>query len=899
MNILTRESTPAEIEKLAGGKGRHLFMLTDAGLDVPPWAILGIDVFQRIRSRHGLDPRIDALLDGLTPEAANERAGEIEQLILGLELDETTLGLVAQALDHIGEGAVAVRSSGGEEDSRRLSYAGQFASYLNVSGTVDEVADHLKRCWASAYSSRSLHYRLQHRMPARDVEIAVIVQRLVPADVSGVVFTVNPAGRPDEMVIASVYGLGEGLVSGAVDADTVVVDRADGAIRSEVVGEKHERYEPAPAKGCLARPVDRPDRERLSLSKQQIALLVDLGRSVEALSGTPQDLEWAFADGRPWLLQARPITTTADAQAAPIPQSAAAAAAQDGELRIWDNSNIIESFGGATAPLTFSFAAHVYQRVFTEQLRALGVPERYRDESAEWLRNLLGYFDGRVYYNLLNWYRLVGVPPLYRLNRRVFELAIGAEPIPADLADTIRPFRTRTRGEALRLRARITWRFLLYFFTIQRTVRRFLRHFYDAYEEFETIDYDRLPGERVYERFTALERQLISRWGPMGVLETVVNWSFGFLMILTRRWLPAAPEWFYWKVASPSGAFESAEPARVMFRLAAQVEAEPALRELILSTPAERLRDALDASGFHEFGRQVDDYIDRFGYRSLNELKLEDPDLREEPAMFFPLLTNALATGGGAHAADETNGVDVERIIAEGLGPFRRACYAIVRRKARKAFVARERVRFCRTRAFGITRRMFRAMGRDLAASGALDDERDIFYLTLDELRGACEGRTPRSALRPIVGVRRKLAADHADSAPPSRFVTHGPLYAASPCADEDQGDRLDRPAVSGEVLTGVPAGPGTAEGQARVITAPDDVGGGILVTYRTDPGWVAVLPSASALLIERGSPLTHVAIVARELGVPTVVQVKDLTRRVSTGMRLHVDGGTGRVIVH
>src|SRR5262249_35090428 len=217
-------------------------------------------------------------------------------------------------------------------------------------------------------------------------EMAVVIQRIVPADTSGVLFTANfLAGRRDEMLISAVYGLGEGLVSGAVDADTITLDRATATVTAAVVGEKRELVTVAPGAGCHTVGVDPARREELALAPDQIERLRATGERIEALYGAPQDVEWAYAGGRLYVLQSRPITT--------MPGDGT------GEVRIWDNSNIIESYGEVTAPLTFGFARYMYGRVYREYCSLLGVPRSQLELMDEDFSSMLGYFDGRVYYN--------------------------------------------------------------------------------------------------------------------------------------------------------------------------------------------------------------------------------------------------------------------------------------------------------------------------------------------------------------------------------------------------------------------------------------------------------------------------------------------------------------------
>ncbi|MFB9904329.1 phosphoenolpyruvate synthase [Allokutzneria oryzae] len=872
MHVLTSETYSGEKGRLAGAKARNLHELTRGGVDVPAWSVLGLDVFAAFLRGGGLDRELTALLSETALDNAGEQARLIAELIEGADLPGEVGELIERALGDVGAERVAVRSSGAEEDGAEFSFAGQFSSYLNVIGP-DDAKERVKGCWASAFSERSLHYRLRNGLPLRADGVAVIIQAMVPAERSGVLFTANPVtGSRGQYVISSAYGLGEGLVSGAVDADTVLVDAANGAVVETVIGDKQERYHSsADASGYVVSAVDPADREALSLSQEDITRLHAVGRRIAELFGGPQDIEWAISAGRLWILQSRPITSPL----AEVPT---------GERRIWDNSNIIESFSGIVSPLTYSFASSVYGKVYRHYAIALGVPSAELRQMDEWLPTMLGHFHGRVYYNLLHWYRMVRLAPGYRLNRKVLEVSLGVEEsLDDELAETLHPYTPRAL-----VRARTTFGFTKRFLGMHRSVDGFLRYFYDAYQVFDNVDYDALPGEEVYRRFRALERDLIEKWGPMMALDASILLSFGTLYLLTKRWLPDAPEWFNWAVANPGSTVESAEPVRALAALAASVRADPELREIVENTAPEETGKALADAGHTEFLAAIEDYVSRYGYRSLDELKLEVPDLREEPATLYVMLREALPEVSTAQPEQAQSYLD------KNLRGPRRWVYEIVRRKTSTCLADRERLRFARTRAFGSAKRMLRAMGRDLARNGMLDDWRDVFFLRLEELRGTYEGTIAHAELKHLVSLRRKQQDEDAKLVAPSRFTTFG-----TPGNLEQAGWSSRHTGPSGKKeFRGTPSSPGVVEGRAVVTDAPRDVDGGILLTYRTDPGWVATLPTASALVIERGSPLTHVAIVARELGIPTVVQVKNITREIETGMRIRLDGGAGTITV-
>lgn len=893
MHALTSTGPLPEIAALAGGKGRNLRELTEHGFAVPRWAVVGTDAFDAFLRTHDLHGRLADLLGATTTDTAAETSRRAGALVESAEVPPDVLAVIEAAYAHAGGGPVAVRSSGAEEDGDGLSFAGQFSSHLNVTG-VDAVADAVRRCWASAFSERALHYRLRHGIPLRVTGMAVVVQALVKASASGVLFTANPvSGRRGECLISSVYGLGEGLVSGAVDADTVVVDARTGAVRQTVVGGKHERFDAGAAPGCVTSRVDDADRSRPSVSEEQIEELRTTGARIAQAFGRDQDVEWAFDEDRLWILQSRPVTTPlTDPQPEPDPGGA-----PFGELRIWDNSNIIESFSGICSPLTFTTAADVYGRVYRSYARSLHVPEAQLRQMDDWLPVMLGYFHGRVYYNLLHWYRMVRLVPGYRLNRRVLEASLGVEePLDDETADSLHPF---TFGSAVRgklARAASAAEFVRRFARIDALTEAFMRAFYAAYESYENVDYDALPGDEVYRRFKRMEHDLIEIWGPMMVLDAILLTSIGALHLVTRRWLPDAPDWFTLAAAGPGEDVESAEPARALAAIAATVRADEELTRIVTGTPPQRAYDELRRAGCTGLLAAVDDYLVRYGYRSMDELKLEVPDLREDPSSLFTMVRAALAEPPSSRRADADAYLD-----AHLRGP-RRVLYERVRGRTGRALAHRERLRFCRTRAFGMAKRMLRAMGRDLARIGAIEEFADVFQLRLEELRGCYEGTIAHTELKPLIELRKRQRAADELLAAPSRFTTRGSVYWQGALArggwNEAGGPDSGSLAAAGTELRGTPSCPGVVEGRAVVVDDPADAAGGILLAYRTDPGWVAALPSASALLVERGSPLTHVAIVARELGIPTVVQIKDLTRRVPTGATLRVDGGTGVVTV-
>jgi pyruvate,water dikinase len=571
-----------------------------------------------------------------------------------------------------------------------------------------------------------------------------------------------------------------------------------------------------------------------------------------------------------------------------------------GQLRIWDNSNIIESYAGVTSPLTFTTARTLYADVYRVYARSLNVKPAQLQQMESWLPVMLGQFNGHVYYNLLHWYRMVGIAPGYALNRRVLEVALGVgEPLDPATARTLRPFTFANPVIGWWHRARTTATYVQRFRRIDALVEDFDAAFHDFIARNGLTDVSGLDGPQAQRMFRRIHDEVADIWGPMMVLDAILLTSVGLLASMTKAFLPRAPEWFGFAVVNPGSDVVSIEPARALADIAAFAHRHPDLWAFIESAdPAtaylQLIEHADDDSGpWRELHRKVTDYIDRFGYRCLDELKLEAPDLRQDPSGIFHMLRMA--------SPDETErpGDAAQAYLDEHLKGPRRMLFDALRTKIQRAATHRERLRFARTQGFGILKSLIAVMARDLVRHDIIENRADVFLLRREELFGLYDGTATPATAREAINRRRTAQQGYRKLKAPARFSTTGSAYTAVELVTagwRDAGDVVQ--AAVGTVLTGTPSSPGVVTGRAVVVEKPEDFSSGILVAYRTDPGWVAALPFASALLIERASPLTHVAIIARELGVPTVVQIDGLTDAVRTGMTVTVDGSTGSIIV-
>ncbi len=407
---------------------------------------------------------------------------------------------------------------------------------------------------------------------------------------------------------------------------------------------------------------------------------------------------------------------------------------------------------------------------------------------------------------------------------------------------------------------------------------------------------------------------MLKRWKAPIINDYLCMLFFGLLKKLTGEWVADAKtaESLQNDLLCGEGGLDSTEPTKCLMRLAENLDkGDKATRDWLLSTPAEKIWDEIRAEKKHlPFAVGFHDFLDRFGFRSINELKLEEPDLHDDPTFVINSIVSYVRSGsykiGDMEAREREIRATAEGKVKAKLGGLRLMLYWWVLKQARRAVKNRENLRFARTKIFGVSRHLFRAMGRKLTALGVLGNEHDIFYLTVEEIVAYIEGRGLSGNLSPMVEARKVEYAVYRDTAPPpDRFISLG----AAGVSNEHmnvlaEGDLLRSLSESDDpnILKGTPCSPGVIEGIVRVVHNVKDaegINGEILVTARTDPGWVPLYPSCSGLLIERGSLLSHSAVVARELGLPTIVGVNGgLMTKLKTGQRVRVDAGKGEIYI-
>ncbi|MDH3216802.1 MAG: PEP-utilizing enzyme [Candidatus Krumholzibacteria bacterium] len=879
MSFFVRFDTVTPADPL-GGKARALADLGAAGFPVPPWFVVTPETFEASVTPHQREAvasarrhqDVSAVLDAVSLAAAVESD-------LARELREIT-----------GDGQlVAVRSSAVDEDSVQHSFAGQLQSFLFVS--AQDVASRIVDVWRSGFSERVFAYRREHDLPALPTVPAVLIQQMVDADVSGVAFSTDPVtGNRGVAVVGSLYGLGTALVSGEGDADTHYVGRDDRIVDRKIARKTlMHRSSPGSAEGVAAVAVGEDRAGEAALRDDQVIAISALARRAEKFFGRPQDIEWAIAAGRLYLLQSRPITSLADV------------ADPDGALNIWDNSNIAESYGGITTPLTFSFARNAYEGVYRQLAKIFRVPDKRIEQNSAAFANMLGLIRGRVYYNLLNWYRLLTLLPGYQMNRAFLEQMIGVEEGPPKgvLGET-KPAAWHARvADGCRLLGTV-FGMVVNFFLLNRKVERFYRRVEDVLTT-RGRDLPSLRPDQLVVEYQLLESRLITHWDAPLINDFFAMIFYGWLRRLCATWCGDATRTLQNDLLCGGGGMVSTEPARRIEAMAAMARAHPDVVDALCSGDTDDILVVL--SRHDELRTLYESYLRKFGERCADELKLESSTLHEDPLMLLRSIgylaqqPSDASTGDGATSRDTNVRARAEKRVRDQLGAnvWRRMIFAWVLDNARRRVIGRENLRLERTRVFGRVRRIFVELGRRLHALDLIDDARDIFYLRLEEAIGFVEGTSATTNLKKLAALRKQEFEEYSRmEAPADRFETRGIVYQGNTFQSLTDDGQTD-----GDTRSGIGCCPGRVSGSVRVVLDPRGARlrqGDILVAERTDPSWIMLFPFAAGLLVERGNLLSHSAIVAREMGIPAVVSIAGVTRWLRDGDRVELDGTTGLV---
>jgi rifampicin phosphotransferase len=876
--VVDLSAIDASMINAVGGKALNLGIMSSGELPVPGGFCVTTDAY-RLVVQGRLDDLMDKLAGAADPAGVTAAAEEARRRVLALEPPAQLRTAIADLYHALGEDKpVAVRSSATAEDLAYASFAGQQDTYLNVVGSA-ALLDAVRRCWASLWTDRAVSYRNANGIDHHSVALAVVVQRMIDATAAGVMFTANPVtGSRNETVIDANPGLGEAVVSGAVNPDHFVVNSVDHAIVTRRLGDKRLVITGLPGGGTVHQELADRSSEAC-LDDQQLRQLVDLGQRVQQLYGSPQDTEWALDSvGKFWLTQARPITTLY-----PLPRT------HRPGLRVLMCFSLAQ---GLTRPITPTGIA-AFRLIGTSVATALKMPP------AEPLAGppAMHAIGQRLFLDLTSVLR-------NRIGRRAVIAIFGV--MEARASAVLKKLAERPEFSLIDSRDHTVLRHIVGALIRNKVPVRMARGLANpewAYRGIATTERRlrralTLPANATAsQRLDLVERQL----GQVFVFlmpRTAPYAAGGYLMLAASRRLLRG-------VAQPGELQEvlrglphniTTEMDLQLWELTEEIRNDEESRRVftdvavpdLLQRYRERALPAVAQRGLQAFLR-------RFGHRAVAEIDLGMPRWSDDPSHILGVISNYLRLNESdpdpvsqfkaGEAKAESMITSLTSRAAE-RSRLRAKLVGWTLRRVRQLAGLREEHKFPLAMAFAVMREHLKAVGRELAAVNVLAQVDDVFFLDLGDARRGLAGED----LRALVAKRQEeyqqeLKRRHI----PRLILSDG----TEPEAVAVEAARADG------ALAGSPASTGTVTARARVVLDP--VGahlepGEILVAPSTDPGWTPLFLTAGGLVMEMGGSNSHGAVVAREYGIPAVVGVPEATHKIETGQLITVDGAAGLV---
>lgn len=879
------DTTDSSAEVL-GGKGRSLSRLAGAGFDVPDGFVITTFAYRDFVESSDLNSRI---LDLARPRVVEgivsfeKAANRIRELFDEHDVGSGIRSEISAAYGALGDRlAVAVRSSATAEDSPDASFAGQHETHLNVRG-ADAVVAAVKDCWASLWTAQAMRYRHERSMEHEDVAMGVVVQIMVPSEVSGIVFTANPAtGERSEMIVNCSFGLGEAVVGGEVTPDTHVVDRDSLAAKETVTGSKERMIVADGDQGTRAESVAAEQRGEPCLSNAALTDLAALVLAVEdVFDGEPQDIEWALCSDKLWLLQSRPITnlppdppkdvTWPEIPGAQLLKRQVAENMPDPLSPLFEDLYLRAIFDSQTWPEGWEWKGRLtrnwMKNFVVTTVNGYAYQPLYKERHGDWEEHMQ---KTREEQKKLPWHvnlrRAIKMP-----SWMIGDMKGGPLHVLYLLMTAFRTFR--------KFPAIVTWG------------KRQLPDYLAAVEAWQQRDPARATNTELLRGMRSLTMAEANYWQALRSVIGTAKITDGALQRFLEENAP--DEGFI------SGSFLSGFSSRTldaefaMRAIAEDIRAESSLYELALLTPAPRLLDAIKG---HPRGAPVGAAIDRYLHdygRQVFNLDFVEPSLAEAPLPFAKRLQALVRDAGHDLTVRQRQVAKTRRSkFLEALKFFkggRRLEFLRLYWTSRVNYPSREEALFYMGRAWSVFRPWALELGRRLVEAGTLARPDDVFYVTSADLQAAIDNGA-RPDLTDKADRERDVRALRFRMAPPSAIP---PLQ-----KDDDPYGSLRNNEGEQRVLRGFAVSPGTVTGVASVIMTPDEFDqmrpNSILVCPLTTPAWTQLFPHAIGLVTDIGSILAHGSIVAREYGIPAVLGVGDATQRIKSGQTITIDGDRG-----
>lgn len=823
---------------LAGGKGANLGELSQAGFDVPSGFVITTTAYDLLLQKNNLQTRLAdilASLDLASPDSAKNASQQIHDVLQQASIPEQIVDEVLKAYRELDDGAVAVRSSATAEDLPEAAFAGQQETFLNVVGE-GELMNAARACWTSLWSERAILYRARQNVDQNAVKLAVVVQKMVAADVAGVMFTANPVnGEREELVIDANPGLGEAVVSGMVTPDHFIVSKRSRRIKEQQLGKREVIVRAKLGGGTEHIASTQEITNTAALPLQAIRKLSQLGIAIERHYGVPQDIEWAWLQdetklGKFLILQARPMT------ALPEPLKVS------GPMRLIVPM-LAEMWPTRPYPLDMTtFTGAVERAIGNLLVTMMGKSAPSPDESFIEEDGVIVQFKPPQVHPAPS---MLFMPWITFWRTRHYEPSRWeADPL---LAEYIAQAHTIEQRDLRPL----TWR--------------------------QNI-------EILHELLALIPcaMELRERYFPPALLGMASLW---LLLALARHGDRFG--------ALVSGVrTKTTETNQVLEDLATQIRNDPVLQGLFQRTEANELQARLETSQAGKaFLERFNFFLDQYGHRETS-LTISQPAWKDQPANVLAILKVLAETQMKQSDSYEAWQRTRDELLAHSILGTRLLRHQFLKSltRTRSLFQIREDTHFYATLVQPAIRRVSLELGKRLMEAGAVDKVEEVFHLQLKELESLGEPwPPPEQTIRQIRSLVTQRRAKR-DSLANKPMIDPRLLAITS---QAQAGENVILRGTSGS--PGVAQGPARIVHDISEFGKLQ--AGDVLVAPVTNPAWTPLFQRAAAVVVDTGGAASHAAIVAREYGVPAVMGTMNGTKELNDGQWIQVDGSRGLVL--
>ncbi len=866
------EAFQAGVEAV-GGKGWNLGRLERYGFKIPPGGVLTSRAYQDFIEVNNLREATEDISQSVSISNIGEKEIEeklflIREKIKAARISSHIQEELISKLKNTGllDKPLAVRSSATAEDASGASFAGIHESYLNVSGQ-DNLLSAIKECYASLWTPRAVAYRRKMGVKDNEVLQAVVLMELVEAAAAGVAFTCDPrTGREDMVLISANFGLGESLVSGAVDPDEYLFDY-NFKLADKKIGRKEGMTVPGKNGGTEFIKEGKPSGQVLPDDNiQELGMLVL--RVFEALGNAEQhqDIEWAFDGEDFFLVQSRPVT------ALPVysfPEL-------KGQQEFWSNANFRDAVPMVQSTLNWSTMKGGLNLT-------LKIPLMLYDYRLPAGLQLIKLFQGRAYLNLSKYqwafYDALGLMP-----GKINEMLGGHQP--EIVIKEKKPYagvkglkRLMRILRAILVSSKIAKRAEDSFNRFEGFVNALLAKDFTAFSEKEFIDLSyeiRETNAVFYSTFMVLAGRE-SQTRAMLVNKLEKNFKSEGAALANA-------------LMAGGGEITSAQHGYRLVELAEIVRNDTKALEFFSSEPFKPLLWEKELPEESPFKKSFRDYLKKYGHRGVYELDIINPRWREDPSYLLNVIRSAIATSD-LPKLKESQREKADRAwqeINRKVSLFRRKYIRYLLKQALRGAEFREMAKSVIVKMMEPGRVLSQEIGRRLAERGIIEEQSDIYHCAWVEIASILNGYWDGRGLKTLVADRKERRKEMEALLPPDLIIGDMPKFA------EPQTYMPGRP------LAGMGVSAGKASGPARLIMHPDEgeklLAGDVLVAPSTDPGWTPLFLRASAIVMETGGFSSHGAIVAREYGIPAVVNIPGVMKMIKNSQLITVDGDQGKI---